>query len=234
MRPRHVDGTNCKHRPWTGHDHVHRHWRSWVPTMPPVVPGRGGTLRLDADLASHHPLSTTRRGPGFDFKDRGFINLPCSASEEYLGMWNSINDVRFFLSGPGTMGPYTNNAENIALVPGTTRRSINGEQRRQSGPIYGPMALVPFPPPERESVPSSSTVHGGHHRLCPGGLRRDLPSSFASAMPSDTHPRLRCFHLRRKLPEQCHHPEHRTSLQEVWTACFTKDVARPIWSCSGR
>jgi len=43
------------------------------------------------------------------------------ASTEYQGYTCSIADVfGFFISGPGIVGPYTNSAQNIALVPGTT------------------------------------------------------------------------------------------------------------------
>ena len=84
--------------------------------------GIGGPNDTDLDLASN---STTfdRAVLEFDFVPAG-DSLSFNyvfGSEEYLE-WVSagFNDVfGFFLSGPGISGPYSNNAANIALVPGT-------------------------------------------------------------------------------------------------------------------
>ncbi len=84
----------------------------------------GGPNDADLDLASN---STTfdRAVLEFDFVPAG-DSLRFNyvfGSEEYLE-WVSagFNDVfGFFLSGPGISGPYSNNAANIALVPGTSQ-----------------------------------------------------------------------------------------------------------------
>ena len=90
----------------------------------------GGNLSspgtCDADLQLLDPTATGFNDCAvleFDFVPSG-DSLKFNfvfASEEYLEFVNSINDAfGFFISGPGFNGPYANNAENIALVPGTT------------------------------------------------------------------------------------------------------------------
>lgn len=84
----------------------------------------GGPSDADLDLASNSN-TFDRAVLEFDFVPAG-DSLRFNyvfGSEEYLE-WVSagFNDVfGFFLSGPGISGPYSNNAANIALVPGTSQ-----------------------------------------------------------------------------------------------------------------
>ena len=84
-----------------------------------------GTDGSDPDIAaiignSQHNVTKIE----FDFvPDEDMISFDyVFASEEYCDYVNSqFNDVfGFFISGPGIAGPYTNGAENIAIIPGTT------------------------------------------------------------------------------------------------------------------
>ncbi|MCI5058247.1 MAG: choice-of-anchor L domain-containing protein, partial [Flavobacteriales bacterium] len=90
--------------------------------------GVGAAVNGDPDLAQVAGVSSANIFDAaileFDFVPSGNVvdfNY-VFASEEYLEYVNTgVNDAfGFFLSGPGIAGPYSNGAENIALVPGTT------------------------------------------------------------------------------------------------------------------
>ncbi len=88
--------------------------------------GGGNFGAGDPDLAILNPGFTLNDAAvlEFDFVATGdsmMFNYVW-ASEEYPEYVNStFNDVfGLFLSGPGINGPYSNNAENIAIIPGTT------------------------------------------------------------------------------------------------------------------
>ncbi len=84
----------------------------WGPGDPDLSALIGGTTTYDAAILE------------FDFIPKGdtikfYYIFASEEYEEYVG--SSFNDVfGFFLSGPGISGPYSNNAVNIALIPGTT------------------------------------------------------------------------------------------------------------------
>ena len=85
----------------------------------------GGNANSDPDLAilSDPQIVNDAAVLEFDFVPAGdslsfkFV----FASDEYLEFVNSVNDIfGFFLSGPGINGTFSNNAINIALIPGTS------------------------------------------------------------------------------------------------------------------
>lgn len=85
----------------------------------------GGLFTSDPDLAILSAPQTVNDAAvlEFDFVPAGdslsfkFV----FASEEYLEFVNGVNDIfGFFLSGPGINGTFSNNAINIALIPGTS------------------------------------------------------------------------------------------------------------------
>lgn len=82
------------------------------------------TNTVDADLTAISGFDVFDRAVlEFDFIPTGdTLRFRCVfGSEEYPGYTcATVNDVfGFFLSGPGITGPYTNNAINLAVVPGT-------------------------------------------------------------------------------------------------------------------
>lgn len=81
----------------------------------------------DLDIIMNPTLSYDASILEFDFSTTGdsILFRYVFASEEYMEYVSStpggINDgFGFFLSGPGINGPFTNNAENLAIIPNTT------------------------------------------------------------------------------------------------------------------
>lgn len=85
----------------------------------------GGSVAFDPDL---NAISTNTITNGaileFDFVPTGdslVFNYMFASAEYPTYVCSGFNDVfGFFISGPGISGPYSNGAENIALIPGTT------------------------------------------------------------------------------------------------------------------
>ena len=88
-------------------------------------------------------------------------------SEEYMTYANgSINDAfGFFISGPGISGPYTNNAKNIATIPGTNQAVTLNNVNATTNPSYyinnGDGDNV-TPPPPNYDTDSAYIQYDGH------------------------------------------------------------------------
>lgn len=95
------------------------------------VNGPASGPSLSTNGAGDADLTTLINGPTFDACILEFDFIPLGDSVKFDYVFGSseypsftcsnFNDVfGFFISGPGITGPYTNNAQNIALVPGST------------------------------------------------------------------------------------------------------------------
>ncbi len=102
----------------------------------------GGT---DADLAQLAGINVADvAGIEFDFiptVDQLTFNY-VFASEEYCEWVGQYNDAfGFFISGPGINGPFSNNAENIAIIPNTnTNVAINTVNHQTNTQYFNPNA----------------------------------------------------------------------------------------------
>jgi len=124
-----------------------------------------GSASAAAGLASTNPSSATGNGSDADLNalvvpnssfDKCILEfdfVPLSDSIKFQYVFSSVEydnytcssytDVfGFFLSGPGIAGPYSNNAVNLALVPGTTCpvavNTINGSTSATCGNFVAP------------------------------------------------------------------------------------------------
>lgn len=114
------------------------------------------------------------------------------ASEEYCEYVNSdFNDVfGFFISGPGINGPFTNNAENIAFIPGSNDYiSINSINHLQNQEYYN--NNVPLTQhddmPGALSCPSLEDLQGLSINTLEYDGFTDVMTAMATVIPCETY-----------------------------------------------